>query len=130
MLSGRTRFALSLALAALAAGCGGDGGTRPDPSGPTGGDGTDLNLSLAANGGVNQYRFDVAGTFPYKCGLHPTVMTGNSVVVDPASTVEHVTVTVVGLTTPGFSPSTVTVEVGGTVHWVNPDTRAHTVVNQ
>lgn len=104
-------------------------GCSKDESNPSAPGGTTLNIQLAANGGTGSATFNTAGTFAYKCGIHPTIMVGNSVVVDANSSVTSVTVNVVGTSTPGFSPSTVIVKVGGTVLWVNPTGMVHSVVN-
>jgi plastocyanin len=56
-------------------------------------------------------------------------MFGDTVKVDPNSTVADANVAVVGVSTPGFNPATVTVKVGGTVHWTNPTGAPHSVVN-
>ena len=128
----RSRIILASAVLVLAAGAvffGCSKSKNPYSSNPPAG-GTTLNLSLPAGGNAS-FTFNTAGTFPYKCGIHPNIMTGNSVFVDPNSTVSMVTVNVVGPTTPGFNPSMVTVKVGGTVRWVNPPTNGpHSVVNQ
>jgi plastocyanin len=116
--------ALGVAIGMAVAACSKDKTTNPPPSG-----GTTLNLDLAAGGGVNSATFATAGTFPYKCGIHPTIMRGDTVIVSASSSVTDVNVVVTGTETPGFSPRTVTVKVGGNVHWTNPTTMHHTVVN-
>jgi hypothetical protein len=69
-----TVLVLGIALAA-SAGC-----SKSKSSNPTGpGSAVILNLPLPANGGTADYTFNTTGTFPYKCGIHPTIMTGNSV---------------------------------------------------
>ena len=71
-----------------------------------------------------------AGNYFFWCDVDPTIMTGNSVTVSASSTVDSVVVNVVGVSTPGFSPSNVTVKVGGRVRWVNSTGIAHAVENQ
>jgi len=91
-----------------------------NPTSTGGGGGIDLGtLPLAAGGGSSFFMFNAAGTVAYKCAIHPTIMTGNSVTVSASSTVDSVVVNVVSVSTPGFSPSNVTVRVGGRVRWVN-----------
>lgn len=111
---------------AVVIGCSNDKGSNPYNPGPGGG--TTLNLSLPATGGSASFTFNTAGTFPYKCGIHGT-MVGDTVKVDPSSSVTNANVTVTGTTAPGFSPPSVTVKVGGTVQWTNPTSMLHTVVN-
>jgi plastocyanin len=94
-----------------------------------GGGGGSLNLSLPRNGGTASFTFSTAGRHPYKCGLHPTIMFGDTVIVDSTSLVTDVNVSVVGVSTPGFNPPTVTVKRGGTVHWRNDTGTNHSVVD-
>ena len=102
-----------------------------NPVSPGGSGGTNLGaLPLAAGGGSSSFTFNTAGVVAYKCGIHPTIMTGNSVTVAASSTVDSVLVNVVGVSTPGFNPSSVTVKVGGEVRWVNSTGITHSVVNQ
>jgi hypothetical protein len=98
------------------------------PTSPGGG--TQLSLALPAGGGSATKTFGTNDErIGYKCGIHPA-MTGDTVIVSSASSVESVLVTVVSMTAPGFSPSTVTVKPGGKVRWVTPMGAPHTVVNQ
>ena len=115
---------LAVAAAAALSGC-----SKSKATSPTGGGGGTLNVPLAANGGTGSFTFNAAGVFPYKCGLHP-VMTGDTVMVSMGSTADQVPVSVVGTSAPGFNPRTVTVKVGGTVRWSNPDGNDHVVVPQ
>src|SRR5436309_7838142 len=86
---------------------------------PGGGGGLELDSGIiAANGGGFQHTFNTAGTFPYHCTIH-SAMTGNSVTVSTSSSVDSALVNIVSSSAPGFSPSAVTVKVGGKVRWVN-----------
>lgn len=125
--SGRRLAAASFLLALAASGCSG-GGHHDVP--PTSSGGGGLNLSLPAGGGSAAQSFTSAGAVPYKCPIHPTIMTGDTVIVTDAAAPESVLVSVVGLSTPGFSPSTVTIHTGGTVRWVNATGMLHGVVDQ
>ena len=106
-------------------GCSKDKGTNP-----SGGGGTVLNLSLPSDGGTASFTFGTAGSFAYKCPIHPSIMFGDSVIVDAAASTTDTTVTVVGIATPGFNPRTVRIKTGGTVHWTNNTGIDHGVINQ
>ena len=95
-----------------------------------GGGGTVLNLSLPSDGGTASFTFGTAGSFAYKCPIHPSIMFGDSVIVDAAASTTDTTVTVVGIATPGFNPRTVRIKTGGTVHWTNNTGIDHGVINQ
>src|SRR3989442_10877256 len=102
-----------------------------NPTSPGGGAGTNLGtLPLAAGGGSSSFTFNTAGVVAYKCGIHPTTMFGNSVTVSTGPAVDSALVNAVGLSTPGFNPSSVTVKAGGRVRWVNNTGGTHSVVNQ
>lgn len=103
--------------------CGGDddGPTNPVPGG------LELNSGDIAAGGIFDHTFSSAGTFDYHCTRH-SEMTGNSVIVDPGSNVMSAAVSIVG-GTPGYDPATVTIGVGGAVHWTNNDGTPHTVTS-
>jgi plastocyanin len=58
--------------------------------------------------------FPTAGTVGYHCNFHVSMGMVGSVTVDNASTVTSVTVTASGTS---FSPASVTIKPGGTVHW-------------
>jgi plastocyanin len=112
---------------ALAAGCSKDKGTNPYGGG--GGGAPVLNLDLPSGGGAAEFTFNAAGTVTYKCGLH-SFMNNNTVVVDPASANTDANVTIQTSPSVDFSPKSVTIKPGGTVHWTNPTGMQHTVVNQ
>ena len=97
------------------------------PTNPSGG-GLELNSGNILAGGTFDHTFSTAGTFPYHCAIH-AVMTGNSVIVDANSSVTSANVSIVGASAPGFSPSTVTIKVGGMVHWTNNGGTTHTVTS-
>jgi len=121
--------ALVVAAGAAVIGCSKDKSNNPYNPNPIPPGGTTLNLNLPANGGSASFTFNTAGTVPYRCGIHPTIMVGNSVNVSATSTTDSVLVNVVGTSTPGFNPSSVTIKVGGKVRWVNPTSMLHSVEN-
>src|SRR3954464_13417785 len=77
--------------------------SKNSPTSPGGG--TTVSHSLPAGGGSASQTFTTAENIAYKCGIHPSIMHGDSVIVTSASANDSVLVNVVGLTTPGFSPS-------------------------
>lgn len=124
----------AIAALAIASGCSSKSSnpTAPAPSGGGGGGGTSATISsgnIAGNGGSFSFTFADSGVTNYHCGLHPGVMKGNSITVTSTSANDSVVVTIVGLSTPGYSPSAANVRPGGTVRWVNGDAMTHSVVN-
>lgn len=117
---------VALSLAVLAA-CSKNSSNPYSPGG--GGGGTTLNLLLPSGGGSASVTFASAGTFAYKCKIHPTIMFGDTVFVSSSSATDSIVVNVVGISTPGFSPSNVTIKTGGYVRWVNPTGVTHGVIN-
>ena len=117
-----------LAAAAGITACSKNSYKATNPGGGGGGGGLELNSGNIAAGGTFDHTFGTAGTFPYHCTIH-AVMTGNSVIVDPNSSVTSANVSIVGATAPGFSPSTLTIKVGGMVHWTNNGGTTHTVTS-
>ena len=108
------------------------------------------NSFLIASGSSFSHTFATAGTYPYFCIIHPwmagtVVVGGDTTVITPVETpaeTEIVTPTVVqttvqnvpGSSVPGcepdcFLPSTVTINVGEIVTWVNSDTAPHTTTS-
>jgi len=106
--------------------------------------------SLMMIGGNFSHTFDEAGTYDYFCMVHPwmegQVVVGESdEVVEPiveqepisdSAVTEVVVENAPGSSTPGceetnscFIPSTVEIDVGGTVTWENPDVTAHTTTS-
>src|SRR5438128_12286814 len=122
MVMSRGRWALLLAgvLAVVTSWALFEGCSKDKATNPSGGGGTILNLSLPAGGGAASFTFLTAGSFAYKCPIHPSIMFGDSVIVDAGATTMDTNVVVVGIATPGFSPRTVRIKPGGTVHWTNP----------
>ena len=102
---------LLLAVATLTLSC----GKKSSPTQPGGGGGGTLETfssgSLPA-GAQFSHTFTNSGSFAYHCTIH-SGMTGTVVVVASGS-VDAVTVTTPGMT---FSPSSVTINQGGTVTW-------------
>ena len=125
------RFIFALVLGAALAGatflvgCGSDDGNNPmtPTTGPT------WSSGALGNGGSFQRTFTENGSWNYLCTFH-TGMTG-TINVDPA-TANPDSVIVNIMTTGGrrFEPSTVTVQTGGYVRWVNQATEPHNTVRQ
>src|SRR5687768_2047133 len=78
-------------------------------------------------GGEAALTFDAAGDFEYFCRHHPE-MEGVVHVVPGAA--DSVTVTLVPGPPMAFSPAEVTVNVGGTVTWINNTSTHHTVTSK
>ncbi len=120
---------VSLAALPLVSSCGGSGGgggggiTNPPA-------GKELDSGNIGSGGTFTHRFFSAGTFPYHCAIHPS-MNGVSVVVSAAAPAADTskTVSIVGMTTPFYSPATVTIRPGGKIVWTNNDSATHTVTS-
>lgn len=133
MLNASRRFwvvavsVVALASAAFMYSCG--SGTKSTAPGGGGG-GAELNSGNVVNGQVFQHTFMTAGAFPYHCTIH-AAMTGNSVTVDASSANDSVAggVSIVNSSTPGFSPSAVTIKPGGSVRWKNVSGTTHTVTS-
>jgi len=101
---------------------------NPMNPGGGGGGGPELNSGGVPPGGVYQHTFASAGNFPYHCTIH-AAMTGNSVTVDAASANDSAFVQIVSASSPGFSPSSVTIKPGGHVRWINAHSVTHTVTS-
>ena len=97
--------ALSIAIASVVTiySCGSSSKTTAPPPG---GGGAELSSPAIAATATFSHTFMAAGTFPYHCTIH-SVMTGNSVTVDAASSNTVQAVSIVG-GAPGYSPSAVT----------------------
>lgn len=104
--------------------------SAPGSPGGGGGGANVLNLPMSGHGGSQSFTFTAEGSFPYKCFIHSSVMTGDTVVVSRSSVADSALVQVVGVSRPGFSPRTVTIKPGGSVRWINTDGTRHIVVNQ
>ena len=90
--------------------------------------GGELGSGNIAGGGGYEHRFFTAGSYPYHCAIHPAQMTGSITVSASAPASDSlVTVTIANFL---FSPTLVTIPVGGKVTWVNstPST-THTVTS-
>jgi plastocyanin len=116
-------IALGAALTVAVAGCGGgDKGTNPPPGGST----KELNSPTLNGGNTYVHRFFTAATFPYHCTVHPG-MTASVTVSAGAPAADSVQA--VSITGNTFSPSTLTLPVGGKVTWTNNDGVPHTVTS-
>ena len=127
------RFVARLAAATLLIGLivvaacskGGGGGNPVTP--PPGG-GLELNSGNVAPGNTYSHTFPAtAGSFPYHCQIHPS-MTG-SVTVSSSSTTMVAAVSIISMSSGGFSPPSVTIAPGGTVTWTNNHNVTHTVTS-
>lgn len=102
---------LLLAIASLTLSC----GKKSSPTQPGGGGGGTLETFDSGNlpaGSQFAHTFTNTGSFAYRCKIH-SGMTGTVTVVASGGS-DTVTVTTPGMT---FSPSTVTLNTGGTVTW-------------
>jgi len=115
-----------LALAALVPlGCGSSGGGGPTTPPPT--PGLTLAFTFPDDGTSRLHTFTAAGVFDYRCGPHGSSGMTGRVTVDAGSAVDSVVVSV-GLGGNVFSPSNVTIKVGGYVRWIKPNgANNHTV---
>jgi len=120
----RTAAMLAVTLA-LAGGCSKNGGSGTYQPTPT--PGKELSSGNIGSGGNYAHTFAAAGNFPYHCGLHPSVMFGARVVVSDTAAATSAAVQIVSVSTPGFSPATVSIKTGGTVTWTNIDGMTHSV---
>jgi plastocyanin len=114
-------------LLALASCSSGGGGTSTAPPPAT----KELDSpTIAATSGTFAHRFFTAGTFPYHCAIH-TVMVGANVIVSNSAPAGDslATITIVGTTSPFYSPNTVTIHTGGKVTWNNTNAMPHTVTS-
>ena len=114
--------------------------TKNNPASPSGGGG-ELNGSLASTGSQYAHTFANAGTFNYRCSIHPTCssLTGTIVVLATGGAIQN---RVLGITQSGGTsgPYTSTcsslslqrdsVFVGDRVSWTNNSPLAHTVTSQ
>ena len=78
-------------------------------------------------GAIFDVTFGAAGTFHYKCRLHP-VMMGTVNVAAGAPSLAAVTIR--DNPTMMFDPSSVTIAPGGSVHWTHGGTMNHTVTDE
>jgi plastocyanin len=97
-----------------------------NPVAPPGGGTLELNSGNIGPGGNFQHTFATQGTFPYHCSIH-SAMTGTITV--NASGALAGAVSIVSSNAAGFSPSSVTIGVGGEVTWTNNDGVTHTVTS-
>lgn len=103
---------LLIAIAALTFSCGKKSSpTQPNPGGGGGTLETFSSGNLPA-GAQFSHTFTNTGSFGYRCTIHSGM--NGTVVVVPSGSVDAVTVTTPGMT---FSPSSVTINQGGTVTW-------------
>jgi len=135
-------FALCL-LAAWLLSCSKNNPTSPtnsnNPNNPGGG--SELNGSLASTGSQYAHTFANAGTFNYKCTIHPTCSTlaGTIVVVAPGGAIQNRVLSITqsggssgpyGSTCSSLSLQRDSVFVGDMVTWTNNSPLPHTVTSQ
>jgi plastocyanin len=89
-------------------------------SGPQGNPDGLFDSGNIAPAGRFSFTFTQAGTYPYYCDFHSGMVGRVSVVDGPI---------VQAATGRQFIPSTLTIQVGDTVNWVNTDTMPHTVTS-
>ena len=122
----RYRFALAVTLTVLVAvslamGCGkGKKSTNPAVGA------LELNSGNIAAGNTYAHRFFAAGAYPYHCSIHSS-MTG--IVVVTASAPASDSLMIVDIPGFSFSPTSVTIPVGGKVTWTNSAGMTHTVTS-
>ena len=106
----------ALLVATIALGCNSSSPTNPYGGGGGGGGGagnTPFNSGTLSASGSFDHVFPTAGTVGYHCNFHVSMgMVGTVVVANGGSA--SATVTASGTS---FSPSSVTIMPGGTVHW-------------
>lgn len=108
-------LAVPLALGA----CSDDSDDGPTNPGVT----LELNSGTLAAGVGFQHTFASAGTFPYRCTIHPG-MTGSVTVANGGA--DSAFVNIAGN---AFAPQATTVKPGGYVRWKNNDGVPHTVTS-
>ena len=86
----------------------------------------ELNSADLGPGAVYVHTFTTVGQFPYHCSKHPA-MVGTITVTAAGAAADSVSILNMGPT--GFSPTSLTVGVGGVVTWRNKDTTTHTVTS-
>ena len=115
-------LACALSLATGLIGCGGskDKSTSPPPAA------LELSQDLSASGGQYSHRFFTEGAYPYHCRIHGS-MTG--IVIVAASTPAVDSLQSIDISGSAFSPSSISIPVGGKVTWTNNDGILHSVTS-
>ena len=85
--------------------------------------GKELNSANLPQGGSYSHTFASAGSFPYHCTIHPSMLASVTVAGGGADSA------LVNITGSQFSPNSTTMKPGGTVRWVNNDGFSHTVTS-
>jgi hypothetical protein len=135
----------ALALCLLAAwllSCSKNNPTSPtNPNNPNNPGGSELNGSLASTGSQYAHTFANAGTFNYKCTIHPTCssLAGTIVVIAPGGAIQNRVLSITqsggssgpyGSTCSSLSLQRDSVFVGDMVTWTNNSPLPHTVTSQ
>jgi hypothetical protein len=113
--------------------------SKSNPTNP--GAGGELNGSLASTGSQYAHTFATAGTFNYRCTIHPTCasLAGTIVVLAPGGVIQNRVLSITqsggssgpyGSTCSGLSLQRDSVFVGNQVTWTNNSTLPHTVTSQ
>jgi len=114
-------------VAAVVASCSSNSGGTTAPTTPP--NGPTFSLAFPATGTSNKIVFTDKGSWAYHCIPHQSFgMTGTVIVVAHGAAPDSQVVQVGASNTFTFSPSTVTIDSGGYVRWVNASgTLTHTV---
>jgi hypothetical protein len=115
--------------------------SKSSSTAPTSAGGAELNGNLASTSGQYAHTFGAAGTFNYRCTIHPTCssLAGTIVVVALGGTIQNRVLNITqsggtsgpyGSTCSSLSLLRDTVFVGDQVTWTNNSPFAHTVTSQ
>jgi plastocyanin len=112
---------LAIAVIMALAGCSSNSG---NPTNPGGSSGPELSSSVFSQGQTYSHTFTKAGTFPYHCGVHPSMKASVTVLAGGSAT--QASVSISGFV---FQDASLTVNVGSTVTWTNNDSAPHSVIS-
>jgi len=115
--------------------------SKSNPTTPPTGGGGELSGSLASTGSQYAHTFAKAGTFNYKCTIHPTCssLAGTIVVLPPGDLIQNRVLSIsqsggssgpYGSTCSSLSLQQDSVLVGDQVTWTNNSPLPHTVTSQ